>query len=148
MAKSSVIAARIKAAASTVRAQPEVICSVRDGGHRFDLLVLERADKGKRRPTGLEVAAADEPLAFGGETYPASLIVVGCKYASAVPTVQQAWNTNGVRAGDRIVAVNGARGPAETLLALLRRDTKKRRLTLVRPAEAGEWTTSARVLFV
>ena len=150
VAKSSVIAARIKAAASTVRAQPDVTCSVRDGGHRFDLLVLERATKGTRRPTGLEVAASNEPLDFGGTRYPASLIVLGCKYAAAVPTVQQAWNTNGVRTGDRIVAVNGARGPAEALLALLRKDTKKRRLTLVRPAEAsGEWTDSSRaVLFV
>ena len=58
--------------------------------------------------------------------------------ALAVPTVQQAWASSGVRAGDRIVAVNGTAGPAEKLLSLLRRDNKKRRLTLVRPqAEEG-----------
>ena len=44
---------------------------------------------------------------------------VGCKLALAVPTVQQAWASSGVRAGDRIVAVNGTAGPAEKLLSLL-----------------------------
>ena len=96
-------------------------------------MVLERASAGKRRPTGLEVAASDEPFVFASQTYEGSLIVLGCKLALAVPTVQQAWASSGVRAGDRIVAVNGTAGPAEKLLSLLRRDNKKRRLTLVRP---------------
>ena len=58
----------------------------------------------------------------------------------------QAWASSGVRAGDRIVAVNGTAGPAEKLLSLLRRDNKKRRLTLVRPqAEEGlGWRDSVR----
>ena len=57
-----------------------------------------------------------------------------------------AWASSGVRAGDRIVAVNGTAGPAEKLLSLLRRDNKKRRLTLVRPqAEEGlGWRDSVR----
>ena len=64
----------------------------------------------------------------------------------AVPTVQQAWASSGERAGDRIVAVNGTAGPAEKLLSLLRRDNKKRRLTLVRPQteESVGWRDSAR----
>ena len=101
---------------------------------------------GKRRPTGLEVAASDEPFVFAAQTYEGSLIVLGCKLALAVPTVQQAWASSGVRAGDRIVAVNGTAGPAEKLLSLLRRDNKKRRLTLVRPqAEEGlGWRDSVR----
>ena len=70
----------------------------------------------KRRPTGLEVAAADEPFVFASQTYEGSLIVLGCKLALAVPTVQQAWASSGVRTGDRIVAVNGTAGPAEKLL--------------------------------
>ena len=117
-----------------------------DGGHRFDLLVLERASAGKRRPTGLEVAASDEPFVFAAQTYEGSLIVLGCKLALAVPTVQQAWASSGVRAGDRIVAVNGTAGPAEKLLSLLRRDNKKRRLTLVRPQteESMGWRDSVR----
>ena len=80
------------------------------------------------------------------QTYEGSLIVLGCKLALAVPTVQQAWASSGVRAGDRIVAVNGTAGPAEKLLSLLRRDNKKRRLTLVRPqAEEGlGWRDSVR----
>ena len=80
------------------------------------------------------------------ETYEGSLIVLGCKLALAVPTVQQAWASSGVRAGDRIVAVNGTAGPAEKLLSLLRRDNKKRRLTLVRPQteESVGWRDSAR----
>ena len=75
-----------------------------------------------------------------------SLIVLGCKLALAVPTVQQAWASSGVRAGDRIVAVNGTAGPAEKLLSLLRRDNKKRRLTLVRPQteESVGWRDSVR----
>ena len=93
----------------------------------------QRRSAGKRRPTGLEVAASDEPFVFASQTYEGSLIVLGCKLALAVPTVQQAWASSGVRAGDRIVAVNGTAGPAEKLLSLLRRDNKKRRLTLVRP---------------
>ena len=91
----------------------------------------EVADERGRR--GLEVAASDEPFVFASQTYEGSLIVLGCKLALAVPTVQQAWASSGVRAGDRIVAVNGTAGPAEKLLSLLRRDNKKRRLTLVRP---------------
>ena len=73
-------------------------------------------------------------------------IVLGCKLALAVPTVQQAWASSGVRAGDRIVAVNGTAGPAEKLLSLLRRDNKKRRLTLVRPQteESMGWRDSVR----
>ena len=100
----------------------------------------------KRRPTGLEVAASDEPFVFAAQTYEGSLIVLGCKLALAVPTVQQAWASSGVRAGDRIVAVNGTAGPAEKLLSLLRRDNKKRRLTLVRPQteESVGWRDSAR----
>ena len=56
------------------------------------------------------------------------------------------WASSGVRAGDRIVAVNGTTGPAEKLLSLLRRDSKKRRLTLVRPQteESVGWRDSAR----
>ncbi len=44
------------------------------------------------------------------------------------------------------MAVNGTAGPAEKLLSLLRRDNKKRRLTLVRPqAEEGlGWRDSVR----
>ena len=51
-----------------------------------------------------------------------------------------------MRAGDRIVAVNGTTGPAEKLLSLLRRDSKKRRLTLVRPQteESVGWRDSTR----
>ena len=145
-AKSTVLAAKLKTAATTIKAPVDINCSVRDGGHRFDLLVLERASAGKRRPTGLEVAAADEPFVFASQTYEGSLIVLGCKLALAVPTVQQAWASSGVRAGDRIVAVNGTAGPAEKLLSLLRRDNKKRRLTLVRPqAEEGlGWRDSVR----
>ena len=47
---------------------------------------------------------------------------------------------------DRIVAVNGTTGPAEKLLSLLRRDNKKRRLTLVRPQteESVGWRESTR----
>ena len=94
----------------------------------------------------MEVAASDEPFVFAAQTYEGSLIVLGCKLALAVPTVQQAWASSGVRAGDRIVAVNGTAGPAEKLLSLLRRDNKKRRLTLVRPqAEEGlGWRDSVR----
>ncbi len=145
-AKSTVLAAKLKTAATTIKAPVDINCSVRDGGHRFDLLVLERASAGKRRPTGLEVAASDEPFVFAAQTYEGSLIVLGCKLALAVPTVQQAWASSGVRAGDRIVAVNGTAGPAEKLLSLLRRDNKKRRLTLVRPqAEEGlGWRDSVR----
>ena len=145
-AKSTVLAAKLKTAATTIKAPVDINCSVRDGGHRFDLLVLERASVGKRRPTGLEVAASDEPFVFAAQTYEGSLIVLGCKLALAVPTVQQAWASSGVRAGDRIVAVNGTAGPAEKLLSLLRRDNKKRRLTLVRPQteESMGWRDSAR----
>ena len=94
----------------------------------------------------LALAAADEPFVFANQTYEGSLIVLGCKLALAVPTVQQAWASSGVRAGDRIVAVNGTAGPAEKLLSLLRRDNKKRRLTLVRPQteESVGWRDSAR----
>ena len=75
------------------------------------------------------------------------------KLALAVPTVQQAWASSGVRAGDRIVAVNGTAGPAEKLLSLLRMDNKKRRLTLVRPQTeesvgCRESTRARRKLFV
>ena len=44
------------------------------------------------------------------------------------------------------MAVNGTAGPAEKLLSLLRRDNKKRRLTLVRPQteESVGWRESTR----
>ena len=104
----------------------------------------ERRTRIQRPPVFAESPAQsrNDPTSSAG----AQRLQKSFKLALAVPTVQQAWASSGVRAGDRIVAVNGTAGPAEKLLSLLRRDNKKRRLTLVRPqAEEGlGWRDSVR----
>ena len=82
------------------------------------------------------------------DEYEASLKIqrVARKWLSRRRNAARDVARSGVRAGDRIVAVNGTAGPAEKLLSLLRRDNKKRRLTLVRPQteESVGWRDSAR----
>ena len=100
------------------------------------LLVLETARGGRRRPCGLEVFPAAEGLAYKGASY-ASLVVAGYVRDLAVPTVQLAFDASGIRAGDQIVALNGVvAADAGHLVALLRNDGRKRRITLVRPRES------------
>ena len=107
-------------------------------------LVCERRSRIQRPPVSAESPAQsrNDPTNAAG----AQRLQKSFKLALAVPTVQQAWASSGVRAGDRIVAVNGTAGPAEKLLSLLRRDNKKRRLTLVRPQteESMGWRDSVR----